>query len=59
MKKLARFLVSVKAEMKKVKWPEKKTITAYSIATLTCVLVIALFFASLDLILTGIKMVVK
>lgn len=59
MKKLARFLVSVKKEMTKVKWPDKKTIATYSVATLTCVLVFALFFASLDLILTGIKMIIK
>lgn len=59
MKKIARFLVSVKNEMKKVKWPDKKMITMYSVATLTTILVFALFFASLDLILTGIKMVIK
>ncbi len=59
MKKIARFLVSVKKEMTKVKWPDKKTIIAYSVATLSCVLIFALFFASLDLILTGIKMIIK
>ena len=59
MKKIARFLVSVKNEMKKVKWPDRKSITMYSIATLTTILVFSLFFASLDLILTGIKMVIK
>lgn len=59
MKKLARFLVSVKKEMTKVKWPDKKTIIAYSAATLSCVVIFAVFFASLDLILTGIKMIIK
>lgn len=59
MKKLVRFLVSVKKEMTKVKWPDKKTITAYSIATLTCILVFSLFFASLDLIIAGVKMVIR
>ena len=59
MKKIARFLVSVKKEMTKVKWPDKKTIIAYSVATLSCVLIFALFFASLDFILTGIKMIIK
>ena len=59
MKKIARFLVSVKKEMTKVKWPDKNTIIAYSVATLSCVLIFALFFASLDLILTGIKMIIK
>ena len=59
MKKIARFLVSVKNEMKKVKWANKKDMLTYSIATLSCILIFSLFFASLDLILTGIKMVIK
>ena len=59
MKKIVRFFVSVKEEMKKVKWADKKTMVTYSIATLTTVLVFALFFVGLDIILTGIKMAVK
>ena len=59
MKKIVRFFVSVKEEMKKVKWADKKTMVTYSVATLTTVLVFALFFVSLDIILTGIKMVIK
>lgn len=59
MKKIARFLVNVKKEMKKVKWPDRKSITMYSIATLTTILVFSLFFASLDLILTGIQIITK
>ena len=59
MKKIVRFFVSVKDEMKKVKWADKKTMLTYSIATLTTVLVFALFFVGLDIILTGIKMVIK
>jgi len=59
MKKIARFLISVKSEMKKVRWSDKKAMATYSIATLVCILIFSLFFASLDLILTGIKMVIK
>ncbi len=59
MKRIVRFFVSVKEEMKKVKWADKKTMVTYSIATLTTVLVFALFFVGLDIILTGIKMAVK
>lgn len=59
MKKIARFLVSVKKEMKKVRWPEKKEMIENSIATLTCILVFGLFFTSLDLILSVVKMVIK
>lgn len=43
MKKLAKFLVNVKKEMKKVKWPDKKQMMENSIATLTCILVFGVF----------------
>lgn len=59
MKKIARFLVSVKKEMKKVRWPEKKELIQYSIATLMFIVLIALFFTSLDLIIAGIKLIIR
>ncbi len=59
MKKIARFLVSVKKEMKKVRWPEKKELIQYSIATLIFIVLVALFFTSLDLILAGIKLILR
>lgn len=59
MKKIARFLVSVKKEMKKVRWPEKKEMVENSVATLTFILVFGLFFSSLDLILSVVKTVIK
>ena len=59
MKKIAKFLVGVKKEMKKVRWPNKKEMITYSIATIVFVVVFGIFFASLDLALTGIKMVIK
>lgn len=59
MKKVARFFVSVKNEMKKVKWPDKKSMITNSIATLAFILIFSLFFGGLDLILTGIKVVIK
>ena len=46
MKKIARFLVGVKKEMKKVRWPNKKEMITYSIATLSFILIFALFFAA-------------
>ena len=33
MKKLARFFISVKEEMKKVKWPTKKDMIKYTAGT--------------------------
>ena len=58
MKKIARFLVGVKSEMKKVRWPDKKKMVENSTATLSFILVFAVFFAVLDLILSLIKTVI-
>ena len=58
MKTLARFLVGVKKEMAKVKWPEKKDLIKYSIETVCVVLVFSAFFGLLDVILSSIKMVI-
>ena len=59
MKKIARFLVGVKAEMKKVKWPEKKKMIENSVATLTFILIFGVFFTGLDLILSFVKTVMN
>ncbi len=48
MKKLARFLVSVKKEMKNVRWPSKKELATYSIATIAFVIFFGLFFTLTD-----------
>ena len=58
MKKIARFFVSVKEEMKKVKWPTKKEMIKYSAATLSFIIVFALFFALTDLAISGIKVLI-
>lgn len=59
MKKLARFFVSVKKEMKKVRWPRKKEMFTYSVATLSFLLFFGVFFALSDVIITMAKMMVK
>ncbi len=51
MKKLARFFMGVKGEMKKVKWPTKKEMTTYSVATIGFILIFALFFSITDVVL--------
>ena len=48
MKKLARFFVSVKKEMKNVRWPSKKELITYSIATISFVVFFGLFFTLTD-----------
>lgn len=59
MKKIAKFLVNVKKEMTKVKWPDKKQMVENSAATLICIVVFGLFFGGLDLILSAVKMVIS
>lgn len=52
------FLVSVKKEMGKVRWPLKKEMIKYSVATLSFLIFFALFFALGDLIIAGVKVLV-
>ena len=59
MKKIARFFIGIKNEMKNVKWPTKKEMIKYSLATLTFILVFALFFGLTDLIISGVKVWVR
>lgn len=58
MKKLARFFVGVKNEMKKVRWSNKKEMVTYSAATISFILLFSVFFALADIILTNLKMLV-
>ncbi len=58
MKKIARFFISVKEEMKKVKWPTKKEMVKYSSAALSFIIILALFFTLTDLAISGLKVLV-
>ena len=53
------FFKSVKNEMGKVRWPLKKEMVKYSIATLSFIIFFALFFTLGDLIIAGVKMLVR
>ena len=53
------FLIDVKNELKKVRWLNKKEMTKYSIATVAFILIFSIFFGGLDLILAGIKSIIK
>lgn len=59
MKKLVRFFMSIKGEMKKVRWPNKKEMITYSVATISFIIVFALFFSLTDFLLTELKLLVK
>ena len=50
-----KFLHEVKAEMDKVKWPSRKDMIKYSIATIVFVIFFALFFYAIDLVLALLK----
>lgn len=55
MKKFRKFLFSVKKEMTKVRWPNKKEMVTYSTATICFVLFFAAFFTLTDFVLAGIE----
>lgn len=52
------FFTGVKKEMGKVRWPLKKEMIKYSIATISFIIFFALFFTLGDLIIAGFKMLV-
>lgn len=54
MKAIARFFVNVKKEMKKVRWPKKKEMIKFSIATLIVICFFMLFFSLSDGIISWI-----
>ena len=54
MKKIARYFASVKKEMQKVRWPKKKEMIKFSIATICIVCFFMLFFSCIDGILGAI-----
>lgn len=58
MKKIAKFFASVKGELKKVRWPNKKEMLKYSIATISIMIIFGLFYTIIDLASAGIKMLI-
>lgn len=51
MKKIGKFFSEVGKELKKVKWPNKKDMIKYSIATIVFVIFFALFFYGIYLLM--------
>ena len=52
MKRLAKFFVNVKEEMKMVRWPKKKEMVNYSISTIAFIALFMGFFAIIDVIIS-------
>jgi preprotein translocase subunit SecE len=50
MKKIRTFIKGVKKEIGRVRWPEKKEMIKYSVATVVFVLFFGLFFYVIDLV---------
>lgn len=58
MKKIAKFFAGVKSEIKKVRWPNKKEMLKYSVATISIMIIFGLFYTIIDLASAGIKMLI-
>lgn len=56
---MKKFFKNLKQELKKVKWPNKKDMVKYSISTLVIILFLFVFFTASDLIIMGIKELMK
>ena len=54
MKRIARFFVNVKKEMKKVRWPKKKEMIKFSVATVAVICFFMLYFYAIDGAISGI-----
>jgi len=59
LKKIGKFFAGVKKEIKRVRWPKKDELVKFSLATLACILIIALFFVLSDLLLAGIRILLE
>ena len=49
------YIASVKSELKKVKWPDKKHMVKYTISTLAFIVLFALFFFGIEVVFSFIK----
>ena len=59
LKKLLMFLKGVKSEMVKVRWPNKKELFKYSVATLTIIVIFMTFFSLTDLGIAIVRTIMK
>ena len=53
--KKERFFSGVKQEMSKVKWPTKKEVLKYTLATLIFIIVLVIFFVLISLLMSVVK----
>ena len=55
MKKLKKCLHDVKKEMKKVRWPNRKELFNYSLATIVFIVFFGVFFSLTDVLLAFVR----
>ena len=55
MKRIARFFVNEKKELKRVRWPKKKDMIVYSTATVASLVFFMVFFTIIDTVLGLLK----
>ncbi|PZX03636.1 preprotein translocase subunit SecE [Psychrobacillus insolitus] len=53
MANIGGFFKNVMSEMRKVSWPKRKELTKYTVVVLSTVIVMAIFFAIVDLGISG------
>lgn len=58
MKKIGKFFAGVINELKKVRWPDKKSMLKYTIATIVFVVVLAGFFYVIDVVVALVRTLV-
>lgn len=51
---LAKYFREVRAEMRKVQWPDRKELVAYTNVTLLTVAVVSVFIFLIDLVFSGV-----
>ncbi|MBM7716913.1 preprotein translocase subunit SecE [Siminovitchia sp. FSL H7-0308] len=52
MSSITQFFRNVSSEMRKVSWPKRKELTGYTITVISTVIILALFFAGIDLVIS-------
>lgn len=55
---MKKFFISVKKEMGKVRWPNKKEMVTYSLATISFIIFFGLFFGLSEVIIALVKTLV-
>lgn len=53
MSSITQFFRNVGSEMRKVSWPKRKELVGYTITVITTVVILALFFALVDQVISG------